>query len=73
MIEIKKLQAGVFKVYVDGVDSTYTIRLANGFGGGAGKAFYDVYKATERINNPIIKLNLYKAKEKATAEVLKNS
>ena len=73
MIEIKKLCTGFFKVYVDGVDSVYTIRIANGFGGGAGKAFYDVFKGTERINHPTIRLTLYKAKEKAIAEVLKNS
>lgn len=72
MIEVKKLCTGFFKVYVDGVDSIYTIRIANGFGGGAGKAFYDVYEGTNKINNPIIKLSLYAAKQKVTAEILKN-
>lgn len=73
MIEIKKLMTGVFKAYVNGIDTPYNIRLANGFGGGSGKVFYDVYKGTERLNNPIVKLTLYSAKQKVMAEILKNS
>jgi hypothetical protein len=71
MIEIKKLCTGFFKVYVDGVDSVYTIRIANGFGGGAGKAFYDVYKETNRVNLPMVKLSLAKAKELVAKELSK--
>ena len=72
MIEIKKLQTGFFKVYVDGSDSEYSIKIASHPSCGKGKAFYDVFKGAERINHPMIKLNLYKAKEKVTAEVLKS-
>ena len=73
MIEIKKMFPGFFRAYVDGVDSAYTIRLANALGGGSGKAYYDVYKDNQRINDLFIKLNLYKAKQKVIAEILKNS
>jgi hypothetical protein len=73
MIEIKKIMTGVFKAYVNGIDTPYSIRLANGFGGGSGKVFYDVYKGTERLNQPMIRLSLHSAKQKVMAEILKNS
>ena len=71
MIQIKKLDTGFFRVYVDDVESQYTIQLASAYGCGSGKVFYDVFKNTERINHPMIKLSLHKAKQKAIAEILK--
>ena len=73
MIEIKKIMTGVFNVYVNGADTPYSIKIASHPSCGKGKAFYDLFKGAERINHPMIKLSLYKAKEKVIAEVLKNS
>lgn len=73
MIEIKKIWTGFFKVYVDGIDSVYSIKIASHPSCGKGKSFYDIFKGAERINHPMIKLSLYKAKEKIIAEILKNS
>ena len=64
---------GFFNVYVNGLESEYGIKIASHPSCGKGKAFYDVFKGAERINHPMIKLNLYKAKQKVIAEILKNS
>ena len=73
MIEIKKIMTGVFFVSVNGIDTPYSIKIASHPSCGKGKSFYDVFKGAERINHPMIKLNLYKAKQKVMAEILKNS
>jgi hypothetical protein len=73
MIQFKKLHTGIFKAYINDADTEYKIIIANAYGCGRGKAYYDVYKGEDRVNNPMIRLNLYSAKQRVIAEILKNS
>jgi hypothetical protein len=75
MIEFKKIDTGYFRVYVDGVETEYDIRIASHPSNGRGKAFYDAYKGAKRLNDitPSFKLslNLNKAKDLITKEINK--